>query len=74
VSAGILLAFIINKLKFKLYQPVKQEIWQITATSIEVHTVKNMSVRSVSVMTFKGCDAARNGRLEIFIFEGIGLF
>jgi hypothetical protein len=35
--------------------------------------VKNRGVRSVSVMTFKGCDAAKNGRLEIFIFEAIGL-
>jgi hypothetical protein len=59
VSAGILLAFIINKLKFKFYQPVKQEIRQITATSSEVHTVKNRGVRSVSVITFKGCDAAK---------------
>ena len=54
VSASILLAFKINKLKFKLYQPVKQEIRQITATPIEVHTVKNRCVRSVSVMNFKG--------------------
>jgi len=51
---------------------VKQEIRQSTATSIEVHTVKNRNVRSVSVMNFKDCDAAKNGRLEIhvFIFEG----
>jgi hypothetical protein len=49
VSAGILLAFIINKQKFKLYQPVKQEIKQITVTSSEVHTAKNRSVSSVSV-------------------------
>jgi hypothetical protein len=68
------MAFIINKLKFKLYQPVKQEIRQITVTSIEIHTVKNRTVRSVSVMTFKGCDAANNGRLAIFMFEAIGLF
>jgi hypothetical protein len=54
VSAGILLAFKINKLKFKIYQPVKQEIGQITATSIKVHTVKNRCVRYVSVMNFKG--------------------
>jgi len=59
VSASILLAFIINKLKFKLYQPVKQETGQITATSSEVHTVKNRGVRSVSVITFKGCDTAK---------------
>jgi len=41
-----------------------------------IHTVKNRNVRSVSVINFKDCDAAKNGRLEIhvFIFEGIGLF
>ena len=59
VSAGLLLVFIINKLKFKLYQPVKPEIRQITTTSIEVHTVKNGSFRSVSIMNFEGCDAAK---------------
>jgi len=53
---------------------VKQEIRQITATSSDVHTVKNSGVRSVSVMSFTFCDAARNGRLEVFIFEAIGLF
>lgn len=74
MSAGILLAIIINKLKFKIYQPVKQEVRHITATSIEVHTGENRCVSSVGVMIFKGCDAAKNGRLEIFIFEGNGLF
>jgi len=74
VSAGMLLAFTINKLKFKLYKLAKQEIRQIMATSFEVHTAKNRSVRSVSVMTFKDCDTAKNGRLEIFIFEEIDLF